>query len=213
MTWSDSYTLLYTVTMSARLAGWLAAGLAMLVTLALILLEITDAGQRRWWSAHSLTTDTVSGLLVLLITVLVVNQLLNLRQARQRSHAVAAQAAIVVAQANRSVRAVSSVTGGSGDHGAASDGFRTYMMILLMSSPVFISDLVSRRFLEQAETLGAVMARRLESINRSTDASAVPGDPLDDAVKQLHSAAAPLLQSLSPGARDSIQRTGRTAEE
>ncbi len=78
----------------------------MLVTLALILLEITDAGQRRWWSAHSLTTDTVSGLLVLLITVLVVNQLLNLRQARQRSHAVAAQAAIVVAQANRSVRAV-----------------------------------------------------------------------------------------------------------
>ncbi len=87
------------------------------------------------------------------------------------------------------------------------------MMILLMSSPVFISDLVSRRFLEQAETLGAVMARRLESINRSTDASAVPGDPLDDAVKQLHSAAAPLLQSLSPGARDSIRRTGRTAEE
>ncbi len=199
--------------MSARLAGWLAAGLAMLVTLALILLEITDAAMRRWWSGHSLTTDTVSGLLVLLITVLVVNQLLNQRQARQRSHVVAGQAAIVMAQANQSAKAISSVTGGSGDHGAASDGFRTYMMILLISSPAFIGDLVARRFLEQAQALGAVMAGRLELINKSTDASAVPSDALDDAMKQLQSAAAPVLQPLGPRARDSIQRTGRTAEE
>ena len=84
--------------------GWLAAGLVMLVTVALIVGEITNAAQRNWWGSHSLTTDTVSGLLVLLITVLVVNQLLNLRQDRQRSHAVAAQAAIVVAQAARRSR-------------------------------------------------------------------------------------------------------------
>jgi hypothetical protein len=44
----------------------------------------------------------VAGLLVLLVTVLVVNQLLNRRQAGQRGHAVAAQAAILVAQAARS---------------------------------------------------------------------------------------------------------------
>ena len=55
----------------------------MLVTVALIVGEITNAAQRNWWGSHSLTTDTVSGLLVLLITVLVVNQLLNLRQERQ----------------------------------------------------------------------------------------------------------------------------------
>lgn len=199
--------------MSARLAGWLAAGLAMLVTLALIILEITDAAMRQWWSGHSLTTDTVSGLLVLLITVLVVNQLLNRRQASQRSHVVAGQAAIVMAQANQSLKAISSVIGGSGDHGAASDGFRTYMMILLISSPSFIGDLVARRFLEQAQALGAVMAGRLELINKSKDASAVPSDVLDDAMKQLQSAAAPVLQPLSPKARDSIQRTGRTAED
>jgi hypothetical protein len=199
--------------MSARLAGWLAAGSAMLVTLALIVLEITDAGMRRWWSGHSLTTDTVSGLLVLLVTVLVVNQLLNQRQARQRSHVVAGQAAIVMAQANQSAKAVSSVIGGSGDHGAASDGFRTYMMILLISSPAFIGDLVARRFLEQAQALGAVMAGRLELINKSKGASGVPSDVLDDAMKQLQSAAAPVLQPLSPRARDSIQRTGRTAED
>jgi hypothetical protein len=132
--------------------GWLAAVLALLITLVLIMAELTDAGQRHWWAAHPLTTDTVAGLLVLLVTVLVVNQLLTRRQAGQRGHAVAAQAAILVAQAARSVRAASSVTGGSGDCGAASDGFRTYMLMLLISAPVLIDDPVARRFLEQAHT-------------------------------------------------------------
>jgi hypothetical protein len=45
--------------------GWLAAGLAVLVTVALIVGEITNAAQRHWWGSHPLTTDTVSGLLVL----------------------------------------------------------------------------------------------------------------------------------------------------
>jgi len=45
----------------------------MLVTVALIVGGITNAAQRGWWGSHSLTTDTVSGLLVLSITVLVVN--------------------------------------------------------------------------------------------------------------------------------------------
>jgi hypothetical protein len=199
--------------MSARLAGWLAAGLVMLVTLALILLEINDAAVARWWSGHSLTVDTVSGLLVLLITVLVVNQLINMRQAKQRSHVVAGQAAIVMAQANQTAKVVSALTGGSGDQDAASDGFRMYMMILLVSSPAFVASSVARNFLEQAQTFGAVMARRLALIKRSTDGADVPGDVLGDAMKQLQSAAAPLLQPLSPGARDSIQRIGRTAEE
>src|SRR5215471_2897640 len=116
----------------------------MLVTLALVIVEVTDAGQRRWWAAHPLTTDTVAGLLVLLVTVLVVNQLLSRRQAGQRGHAVAAQAAILMAQAARSARAVSSAIGGSGDRDAASDGFRTYMMMLLTSTPVLINDPVAR---------------------------------------------------------------------
>lgn len=81
--------------MPTRLLGWPPAVLATVITVALVAGELTDAGQRRWWSARPLTTDTVAGLLVLLITVLVVNQLLNRRQARQRGHAVAAQAAAV----------------------------------------------------------------------------------------------------------------------
>ena len=199
--------------MPRRLLGWGAAVLAMLITLALVAGELTQAGQRRWWAGRPLTTDTVGGLLVLLVTVLVVNQLLNRRQARQRSHAVAAQAAIVGAQAARAAKAVSSVIDGSGDRGAASDGFRTYMMMLLIGAPVLIDDPVARHFLEQAQYLGGVMARTLATMDRPPDGAAVPGDGLDDAVQQLQSAAAPLLRLLSPRVRESIQRIGWTAEE
>jgi len=209
--------------MPTRLTGWLAAVLAMLVMLALVAGELTNAGQRRWWAARPLTTDTVAGLLVLLVTILVVNQLLNRQQARQRGHAVAAQAAIMVAQATRSAQAVSAVIDGSGDRGAASDGFRTYMMMLLIGAPVLIEDPVARRFLEQAQYLGGVMAAALAAIDRSADgaavpgdragAAAVPGDRLGDAMQQLQDAAAPLFQLLHPAIRDSIQGIGRTAEE
>ena len=185
----------------------------MLVTLALVVGELADAGQRRWWAAHPLVTSTVSGLLVLLVTVLVVNQLLGLRQAGQRGHAVAAQAATMMAQAVRAAKAVSSVIDGSGDRGAASDGFRTYMMMLLMSAPVLIGDPVARRFLEQAQYFGAVMARTLALTDRSTGGPAAAGNSLDEAMQQLQSDAAPLLRLLSPAVRDSIQSIGRTAEE
>jgi hypothetical protein len=198
---------------SPRLLGWSAAVLAMLVMLMLVVGELADAGQRRWWATHPLTTDTVAGLLVLLVTVLVVNQLLDRRQARQRGHAVAAQAAIVVAQATRSAMALSSVIDESGDRGAASDGLRTYMMMLLTGAPVLIDDPVARRVLEQAQYLGGVMTSALGAIDRSPGGAAVPSDRLDDAVQQLRSAAAPLLQLLSPGMRDLIQRIGGTAEE
>jgi multisubunit Na+/H+ antiporter MnhG subunit len=196
-----------------RLLGWGAALLATAITLAIVVGELTHAGQRRWWAARPLTTDTVSGLLVLLITVPVMNQLLNRRQSRQRGHAVAAQAAIMVAQGARSAQAVSSLIDGSGDRDAASDGFRTYMMMLLTGAPVLINDPIARHFLEQAQYLGGIMARTLTLIDKSPHGPAVSADGLNDAMKQLQSAAAPLLQLLNPEMRDAIQRIGGTAEE
>ena len=199
--------------MSGRLLGWAAAGFVVLITLALIVDEITNAGQRSWWGNHSLTTDTVSGVLVLLITVLVVNQLLNLRQAKQRSQAVGAQTVIMLAQAARAAKAVSSVIDGSGDRAAASDSFQTYMMMLLISAPLLIDESADRHFLERAQHLEAVMVRTLTATDRSSDGAAVPSDGLDDALQQIQSAAAPLLQPLSPEMRDSMQRIGWTAKE
>jgi hypothetical protein len=119
----------------------------------------------------------------------------------------------MVTQATRSAQAVSSALDGSGDRDAATDGFRTYMMMLLMGAPVLIDDPTARRFLEQAQYLGALLARALSAMDKSPAGAAAQGKGLGDAVQQLQNAAAPLLQLLSPAVRDSIESIGRTAEE
>jgi hypothetical protein len=183
----------------AHWRGWLAAIAATLVTAGLVLAEIDDAGMRHWWSSHALTTDTVSGLLVLLITLLVVNQVVRRRQLRDRSQAVAAQAAIMMAQADRASSAVSSALDGSGDRSSASEEFRTYMMMLLVGAPVLIDGRLSRSFLEQAQRLGGEMARVLATMTRAHHAQHAPTAPdarLNAATAQLRTVAAPLLQPL-----------------
>jgi hypothetical protein len=112
----------------------------MQITLALVAGEIADAGKQRWWAARPFTTDTVPGLLVLLITVLVVNQLLISRQARQRGHAVAAQAAIMTAQANWLGQSPVMRNQRTGRPRCRVRWFRTYMMMLLTDAPVLIDD-------------------------------------------------------------------------
>jgi hypothetical protein len=184
--------------MRTRWQGWVAAGIATLATAGLVIAEISDAGMRRWWSGHALTTDTVSGLLVLLITFLVVNQVVHLRQVRNQSRAVAAQAAIMVGQASRANQAVTAARDGSGDRGTAYDEFRTYMMMLLVGAPVLINDRTSRAFLEQAQSLGGEMARVLLTLSKTPNASHKGRDArLDDAVAKLRTASAPLLSQLN----------------
>ena len=76
--------------MLSRWQGGLGALIVTLVACALVILDLADHGLRRWWAEHALTTGTVSGLLVLLITVLVADQVLKLRQINDRARAVAA---------------------------------------------------------------------------------------------------------------------------
>jgi hypothetical protein len=178
--------------------GWVAAGVATLATAGLVVAEINDTGMRHWWSGHALTTDTVSGLLVLLITFLVVNQVVHLRQIRGRSRAVAAQAAIVVGQASRANQAVTAARDGSGDRDTAADEFRTYMMMLLTGAPVLIEDRTSRAFLEQAQNLGGEMARVMLTLGKTPSTGHKGRDArLDDAVAKLRTASAPLLSQLN----------------
>jgi hypothetical protein len=159
------------------LSRWQGGLAAIVVTLAagtLMVLDVTDAALRRWWLAHALSTDMVSGLLGLLITALVIDQVIRLRQINDRSRAVAAQAAIMVNQAIRASQAVSQAMANSDDRDAAGDEFRTYMMMLLVGAPVLIDVTASRNFLEQAQYLGGEMAivlgvtprRRLEDAAR-----------------------------------------------
>jgi hypothetical protein len=180
----------------AHWRGWLAAFAAMLVTAGLVLAEIDDAGMRHWWSGHALTTDTVSGLLVLLITLLVVNQVVRRRQTRDRSRATAAQGAIIVGQAVRASNAVTTALDGSGHRDAASDEVRTYMIMLLVGAPVLIESRVSRNLLEQAQHLGAELTRVLLTMAKGHGATAAPDAGLNDAIAGLRTAAGPLLQQL-----------------
>jgi low affinity Fe/Cu permease len=182
----------------SRWLGGLAALVVTLIACALVILDLTDGGLRRWNDVHALTTDTVAGLLVLLITVLVADQVIRLSQINARARAVAAQAAIVVTQAIRSSQAVSQALAGSGDRDAASDEFRTYMMMLLVGAPVLIDAKVSRNFLEQAQALGGEMARALAATARTPGQVSYPTARLDDAVQQLRTASTPLLQVLDP---------------
>jgi hypothetical protein len=191
-----------------RWQGWVVAMGVTLVTAGLVIGDLTDTAFRHWWSDHALTTDTVSGLLVLLITFLIVNQVVRLRQIKDRARAVAAQAAIVVGQAARSSRAVSAALDGSGDRDAASDEVRTYMMMLMVGAPVLIDARASRNFLEQAQHLGAEMARTALAMGRSPGPPASSRARLDDAVQQLRAASAPLLQQLSLE-----QRTAASGDE
>ncbi len=181
--------------MLSRWQGGLGALIVTLVACALVILDLTDGGLRRWWAEHALTTGTVSGLLVLLITVLVADQVVKLRQINERARAVAAQAAIVTGQAVRSAQAVAQVLAGSGSHEAAGDEFRTYMMMLLVAAPVLIDARTSRAFLEQAQALGGELVRALAAARPGDHGGYLPGR-LDDAVRQLKNASAPLLQAL-----------------
>ena len=191
--------------MLSRWLGGLAAAAVALVACILVILDLTDAGLRRWWDAHALTTDTVAGLLVLMITVLVVEQVVRLRQGNSRARAVAIQVAILMTQANTAARAVSQFLADSGDRDMAYEEFRTYTMMVLSVAPVLIDARTSRNFLERAQDLDGAMAQALSLL------ATVPGQEkflaarLDDTLQALKSASTPLLQNLTPELRSAVR--------
>jgi hypothetical protein len=180
-----------------------ATGTVIAVTLALVVLDMADRSVRHFWEAHPLTVDTVAGLLVLGLTVLIVNQVLRRRQVTERSRAVAAQAGIVVGQAARAVRAVKSVRDG-GDQAAAADDLRTYMLMLLVAAPVLIESSVARRFLEEAQLLGAEMVRIVAPPDLPTIPWSGPAGGIDEAIDRVRAAAAPLLGVLTADERFAV---------
>jgi hypothetical protein len=190
--------------MLSRWLGGLAAAVA-LVACVLVILDVTDAGVRRWWDDHALTTDTVAGLLVLMITVLVVDQVVRLRQGNSRARAVAVQVAILLTQANRAAQAVSQVLARSGDQGAAAEDFRTYTMMVLAVAPVLIDDKTTRNLLERAQYLDGEMAWALNWFATAPGQENFPPTRLDDALRALKTTSTPLLQNLSPEMQSAVR--------
>lgn len=194
--------------MSKNRRDWAGAGLVLLVAVALVVLDLVDHSASRWFGDHEFTTSVLAGLLVLLQTVLIVDRVVSDRQLRDRSRAIAAQAAILLPQADRASKAVSAMLEGSGERETATDEVRTYMMMLLISGPLLIDARPSRFFLEAAQQLAGEFAHVLAVTAKKSTAAEDVTDRLDRATQALRTASAPVLQIL-----DLEQLLGISAED
>jgi hypothetical protein len=191
---------------------WTGAVAVTIVALGLAALDILDGPVHRWWAEHAFTTSLVGGLLVLLLTVLIADRVVHARQLRDRSRTIAAQSAIVMTQAGRSVQSAGAVLGGTGDLEAAGDDLQSYGTMLLIAAPLLIDATMSRTFLEQAQRLAGELARALHAQRRGT-AGETERAHLDEAVKRLRAAAHPLLAILSPEQREAVTDESDPAPE
>jgi hypothetical protein len=168
----------------------------LIITLALVALDVVDHSVGRWFEHHEFTTSVLAGLLVVLQTILIVDRVVSLRQLRDRSRAIAAQAAILLPQADRASKAVSAMLEGSGDRNTALGEVRTYMMMLLISAPVLIDARPSRTFLEAAQRLAGEFAHAMAVTAKKSHAAEDLSERLERAAQALRAASAPVLQVL-----------------
>jgi hypothetical protein len=180
--------------------AWSWALIVMVITAVLVVLDLSDRAVHRYWSQHSFSSSVLSGLLVLLLTVLIVDRVTRRRQLRNQSRAIGAQAAMIVAQATRTVDVVTSASPSADDREAASDELRTYAQMLLVSAPVLIDADIPRRFLESAQRLAGDLYRALRDAGDQPVAKA----GLDAEVERLRADAAPLLQALNLQQREAV---------
>lgn len=187
--------------MLERYRPWSGAVTVTAITSALVVLDISDRAVHQYFSRHAFTSSVLSGVLVLLLTLLIVDRVIRTRQLKNQSRAIGAQAAIIVAQANRTVDAVARASPSAEDREQASDELRTYTQMLLISAPLLIDASVSRTFLETAQRMAAQLFRALQAGDEKVEHTKTQ---LEHAAEQLRKAAAPLLQVLSSEQRAAV---------
>ena len=147
-------------------------------------------------SARPFTADTAAGILIVGITVLIVNQVLAVRQLRERSRAITAQAAILVEQATPATQATSDAADGSGDRATARDEVRTYNDRAVDRRPDPDRRKTSRTFLAEAQKLGAQLVNVLTTKAEDSGNVAQSVALLDETLQHLRDGVAPLLELL-----------------
>lgn len=181
--------------MRGRYLTWSGALTVMVITAVMVILDISVESVHRYWSRHSFTSSVVAGLLVLLLTVLIVDRVVRMRQLRNQSRAIAVQAAIIVYQAQRAADAIGGASPSTGDEQAALDELRTYTQMLFTSAPVLIEAPAPRAFLETAQRAAGELAQAMREARKErvehTDAL------VSAAVEQVRRAAAPLTANLN----------------
>lgn len=167
----------------------------MAVVVTLIALDLVDHVVSGWFDRHSFATDAVSTLLGLAVAALVVDRISARRNLRDRAQVMAAQGAMIAAQARRATQAVTSALDGSGDRDSAADELRTFMMMMLTAAPALMDAPQTREFLETSQHLAAELARAL-GVTRSGERPDDVDQRLNDAAGQVRATVQPLLQTL-----------------
>jgi hypothetical protein len=188
--------------MQGHAREWAAALSVLALTVVAVVLDIADASVRNFWSRHSFTSSVVSGLLVLLLTVLFVDRVNRARKIKDQSRAVGVQAAVIVVQAGRAADAITRTSPSDEDRDEAGQELRTYMQMLLTSAPILIEARASRAFLEVAQQTAGELFRALRE--RAADDSADVNTRVDAAVEQLHAASAPVVVELNREERAAV---------
>jgi hypothetical protein len=188
--------------MQTRLREWIAALSVLVLTVVAVVLDITDASVRDFWSRHSFSSSVVSGLLVLLLTVLFVDRVNRARKVKAQSRAIGVQAAVIVAQAGRAADAITRPSPSDDDRDEAAQELRTYMQMLLTSAPILIEARDSRAFLEVAQQTAGELFRALRV--RGADQTADVSLRVNAAVEQLHAVSAPVVVELNREERAAV---------
>jgi hypothetical protein len=171
------------------------AAAVMAVVVTLIALDLVDHVFSGWFDRHSFATDAVSTLLGLAVAGLVVDRISARRNLRDRAQVMAAQGAMIAAQALGATQAVTSALDGSGDRNSAADELRTFMMMMLTAAPALMDAPQTREFLETSQHLAAELARAL-GVTRSGDRPDDIDQRLNEAAGQVRATVQPLLQTL-----------------
>jgi hypothetical protein len=188
--------------MQGHVRDWAAAVSVLVLTIVAVVLDIADASVRNFWSRHSFTSSVVSGLLVLLLTVLFVDRVNQARKIKDQSRAVGVQASVIVVQAGRAADAITRASPTDEDRDEAAQELRTYMQMLLTSAPILIEARDSRAFLEGAQQTAGELFRALRV--RGDDENADVSGRVAAAIEQLQSAAAPVVVQLNREERAAV---------
>ena len=190
---------------------WIAAAV-MAVVLALIGLDLVDHSFNAWFDRHSFATDAISTLLGLAVAALVVDRISDRRRLRDRAQVLAAQGAIIAAQALRATQTVTSALDGSGDRDAAEGELRTFMTMMLTGAPVLIDAPQTREFLETSQRLAAELARAL-TVTRSGDHPDDVDQRPNDAAGRVRTSVQPLLRTLNLDQQSVLWSAARVADD